>query len=117
MFYCSGTGASCSPASVLAVYVAVFVCLFVCLQSQFLLSLQAISIMVHFYMGTKGPENVSTHAQAFRDDRCSEINSVGILEIFYVVVAPCQEPERNSITFYTVPPQEPKKGFHFQTLF
>ncbi|KAF3852696.1 hypothetical protein F7725_006051 [Dissostichus mawsoni] len=25
--------------------------------SQFLLSLQAISIMVHFYMGTKGPEN------------------------------------------------------------
>ena len=30
-----------------------------CLQSQFLLSLQAISIMVHFYMGTKGPENVS----------------------------------------------------------
>lgn len=31
-----------------------------CLQSQFLLSLQAISIMVHFYMGTKGPENVSS---------------------------------------------------------
>lgn len=30
-----------------------------CPQSQFLLSLQAISIMVHFYMGTKGPENVS----------------------------------------------------------
>lgn len=29
-------------------------------QSQFLLSLQAISIMVHFYMGTKGPENVSS---------------------------------------------------------
>lgn len=29
------------------------------LQSQFLLSLQAISIMVHFYMGTKGPDNVS----------------------------------------------------------
>lgn len=28
-------------------------------QSQFLLSLQAISIMVHFYMGTKGPDNVS----------------------------------------------------------
>lgn len=28
-------------------------------QSQFLLSLQAISTMVHFYMGTKGPENVS----------------------------------------------------------
>ncbi|MGH0137239.1 UNVERIFIED_CONTAM: hypothetical protein FKN15_063069 [Acipenser sinensis] len=26
-------------------------------ESQFLLSLQAISIMVHFYMGTKGPEN------------------------------------------------------------
>lgn len=35
-------------------------CLCCCLQSQFLLSLQAISIMVHFYMGTKGPENVST---------------------------------------------------------
>jgi len=32
-----------------------------CLQSQFLLSLQAISIMVHFYMGTKGPENVGLH--------------------------------------------------------
>lgn len=32
-----------------------------CPQSQFLLSLQAISIMVHFYMGTKGPENVSLH--------------------------------------------------------
>ncbi|XP_037108825.1 ubiquitin carboxyl-terminal hydrolase 34 isoform X3 [Syngnathus acus] len=27
-------------------------------ESQFLLSLQAISIMVHFYMGTKGPENL-----------------------------------------------------------
>ncbi|XP_011610930.2 ubiquitin carboxyl-terminal hydrolase 34 isoform X2 [Takifugu rubripes] len=26
-------------------------------ESQFLLSLQAISIMVHFYMGTKGPDN------------------------------------------------------------
>ncbi|XP_041108949.1 ubiquitin carboxyl-terminal hydrolase 34 isoform X4 [Polyodon spathula] len=26
-------------------------------ESQFLLSLQTISIMVHFYMGTKGPEN------------------------------------------------------------
>nr|XP_023680681.1 ubiquitin carboxyl-terminal hydrolase 34 isoform X2 [Paramormyrops kingsleyae] len=26
-------------------------------ESQFLLSLQAITIMVHFYMGTKGPEN------------------------------------------------------------
>lgn len=38
--------------------------MFVCFQSQFLLSLQAISIMVHFYMGTKGPDNVSalTHA-------------------------------------------------------
>lgn len=35
--------------------------LFSYLQSQFLLSLQAISIMVHFYMGTKGPENVSIH--------------------------------------------------------
>lgn len=43
-------------------------CLCVCFQSQFLLSLQAISIMVHFYMGTKGPDNVSalTHASSFR---------------------------------------------------
>lgn len=38
---------------------------FVCFQSQFLLSLQAISIMVHFYMGTKGPDNVSTPTQLF----------------------------------------------------
>lgn len=38
---------------------------FLCLQSQFLLSLQAISIMVHFYMGTKGPENVSLHTVYF----------------------------------------------------
>lgn len=36
-----------------------------CLQSQFLLSLQAISIMVHFYMGTKGPENVSLYTYYF----------------------------------------------------
>lgn len=35
-----------------------------------MLSLQAISTMVHFYMGTKGPENVSTvlsHIWGFRD--------------------------------------------------
>lgn len=32
-----------------------------------MLSLQAISTMVHFYMGTKGPENVSTVLSHIRD--------------------------------------------------
>lgn len=43
-------------------HVRIFKYLNLCVfQSQFLLSLQAISTMVHFYMGTKGPENVSSN--------------------------------------------------------
>uniref|UniRef100_A0A3B5M3R9 Ubiquitin carboxyl-terminal hydrolase 34 n=1 Tax=Xiphophorus couchianus TaxID=32473 RepID=A0A3B5M3R9_9TELE len=49
-------------------------------ESQFLLSLQAISIMVHFYMGTKGPENpqveVLSEEEAEEEDEEEDILSL-----------------------------------------
>ncbi|XP_028827085.1 ubiquitin carboxyl-terminal hydrolase 34 isoform X3 [Denticeps clupeoides] len=49
-------------------------------ESQFLLSLQAISIMVHFYMGTKGPENpqveVLSEEEGEEDDEEEDILSL-----------------------------------------
>ncbi|XP_070409718.1 ubiquitin carboxyl-terminal hydrolase 34 isoform X3 [Nothobranchius furzeri] len=49
-------------------------------ESQFLLSLQAISIMVHFYMGTKGPDNpqaeVLSEEEAEEEDEEEDILSL-----------------------------------------
>lgn len=50
--------------------------MFCFVQSQFLLSLQAISIMVHFYMGTKGPENVSCRLSLLPAQQAALITSM-----------------------------------------
>ncbi|CAL8351436.1 unnamed protein product, partial [Boreogadus saida] len=54
-------------------------------ESQFLLSLQAISIMVHFYMGTKGPENpqVEVLSEEEGDDEDEEEDILSLAEEKY----------------------------------
>ncbi|XP_051939696.1 ubiquitin carboxyl-terminal hydrolase 34 isoform X4 [Hippocampus zosterae] len=52
-------------------------------ESQFLLSLQAISIMVHFYMGTKGPENVEVLSEEEGEEEDEEEDILSLAEEKY----------------------------------
>ncbi|XP_055079983.1 ubiquitin carboxyl-terminal hydrolase 34 isoform X2 [Periophthalmus magnuspinnatus] len=52
-------------------------------ESQFLLSLQAISIMVHFYMGTKGPENVEVLSEEEAEEEDEEEDILSLAEEKY----------------------------------
>ncbi|XP_018120315.1 ubiquitin carboxyl-terminal hydrolase 34 isoform X2 [Xenopus laevis] len=52
-------------------------------ESQFLLSLQAISTMVHFYMGTKGPENVEVLSEEEEGEEEEEEDILSLAEEKY----------------------------------